>query len=169
LTTAQAGTATPTTAATITGVRRYHSTTVTYDLTINDLHTYYVEAGTTPVLVHNCGNGLTRTAQKAQALQDAGVPAYSEPLEVRQVPATTPGGRQIMDGSHQPVYFAEEDYLTASDNLVTFQDHHTGHQFGAPGGVGDQGPHLHVRPFDNPRSGQLPGVQEHYYYDPKLD
>jgi RHS repeat-associated protein len=42
---------------TITGVRRYHSATVTYDLTINDLHTYYVDAGTTPVLVHNCGNG----------------------------------------------------------------------------------------------------------------
>jgi hypothetical protein len=39
---------------TITAVRLYHSATVTYDLTINDLHTYYVQAGTTPVLVHNC-------------------------------------------------------------------------------------------------------------------
>ena len=28
---------------------------VTYNLTIDGLHTYYVEAGTTPVLVHNCG------------------------------------------------------------------------------------------------------------------
>jgi hypothetical protein len=27
------------------------------DLTIASLHTYYVEAGTTPVLVHNCGTG----------------------------------------------------------------------------------------------------------------
>lgn len=27
------------------------------DLTVNDLHTYYVLAGTTPVLVHNCGPG----------------------------------------------------------------------------------------------------------------
>ncbi len=26
---------------------------MTYDLTVADLHTYYVEAGTTPVLVHN--------------------------------------------------------------------------------------------------------------------
>jgi hypothetical protein len=32
----------------------YHATAVTYDLTINGLHTYYVMAGTTPVLVHNC-------------------------------------------------------------------------------------------------------------------
>jgi hypothetical protein len=28
------------------------------DLTVADLHTYYVVAGTTPVLVHNCGGGL---------------------------------------------------------------------------------------------------------------
>ena len=26
-----------------------------YDLTVDDIHTYYVMAGTTPVLVHNCG------------------------------------------------------------------------------------------------------------------
>ncbi len=25
------------------------------DLTVNDIHTYYVLAGATPVLVHNCG------------------------------------------------------------------------------------------------------------------
>ncbi|MCW2899680.1 MAG: Pretoxin domain, partial [Streptosporangiaceae bacterium] len=31
------------------------ATQTTYDLTINGLHTYYVEAGTTPVLVHNSG------------------------------------------------------------------------------------------------------------------
>ncbi|MFD7933401.1 polymorphic toxin-type HINT domain-containing protein [Streptomyces sp. NPDC059755] len=27
-----------------------------YNLTVNDLHTYYVQAGATPVLVHNCGD-----------------------------------------------------------------------------------------------------------------
>ncbi|MEN3614291.1 hypothetical protein AAH979_32675 [Plantactinospora sp. ZYX-F-223] len=26
-----------------------------YNLTVDDIHTYYVLAGTTPVLVHNCG------------------------------------------------------------------------------------------------------------------
>lgn len=47
---------TPDGAARITAVRLYHATTVTYDLTVADQHTYYVEttAGT-PVLVHNCG------------------------------------------------------------------------------------------------------------------
>jgi len=56
---------TPTGTAEVTGVRLYHAHTVTYDLTIGTLHTYYVEAGSTPVLVHNitpgqafkCGSG----------------------------------------------------------------------------------------------------------------
>ncbi|MEV0912661.1 DddA-like double-stranded DNA deaminase toxin [Streptomyces hokutonensis] len=46
---------TPTGTAEVTGVRLYHANTATYDLTIGTLHTYYVVAGTTPVLVHNCG------------------------------------------------------------------------------------------------------------------
>ena len=41
----------------ITGIRDYTATMVTYNLTIDQLHTYYVQAGTTPLLVHNCGGG----------------------------------------------------------------------------------------------------------------
>lgn len=40
---------------TVTGVRNYHDAVVTYDLTVSRLHTYFVLAGTAPVLVHNCG------------------------------------------------------------------------------------------------------------------
>lgn len=43
------------TVITVLTVRNYHKRDVTYNLTVNDLHTYYVLAGTTPVLVHNCG------------------------------------------------------------------------------------------------------------------
>ncbi|MYR83395.1 hypothetical protein GTY41_00145 [Streptomyces sp. SID685] len=39
--------------ATVTNVRNYHSTAVTYDLTIAGLHTYCVLAGGVPILVHN--------------------------------------------------------------------------------------------------------------------
>jgi hypothetical protein len=45
---------TPTGTATVTRLRLYHSTQTTYDLTISGLHTYYVMAGSAPVLVHNC-------------------------------------------------------------------------------------------------------------------
>jgi len=40
---------------TVETVHSYTSSMVTYDLTIDGLHTYYVEAGDTPVLVHNSG------------------------------------------------------------------------------------------------------------------
>ncbi|HWE89887.1 MAG TPA: glycohydrolase toxin TNT-related protein, partial [Pseudonocardiaceae bacterium] len=43
------------TTVTVATVRNYTASQVTYDLTIDDLHTYYVEAGNTPVLVHNAG------------------------------------------------------------------------------------------------------------------
>ncbi|MFG2149532.1 LamG-like jellyroll fold domain-containing protein [Streptomyces sp. NPDC048696] len=46
---------TPTGTAEVTDVRLFHANTTTYDLTVGDLHTYYVVAGGTPVLVHNCG------------------------------------------------------------------------------------------------------------------
>lgn len=50
---------TPTGHAEVTGVTLFHANTTTYDLTIGDLHTYYVVAGDTPVLVHNCGGTET--------------------------------------------------------------------------------------------------------------
>ncbi|MFJ3163215.1 polymorphic toxin-type HINT domain-containing protein [Streptomyces kanasensis] len=41
-------------AAPIAEVSRWQTSQAAYDLTVNDLHTYYVLAGETPVLVHNC-------------------------------------------------------------------------------------------------------------------
>jgi hypothetical protein len=39
----------------ITALRRHTEQTTVYNLTVDHLHTYYVIAGATPVLVHNCG------------------------------------------------------------------------------------------------------------------
>ncbi|WP_051385779.1 DUF6531 domain-containing protein [Actinokineospora inagensis] len=105
---------------------------------------------------------------KQQALRDAGVPEGAEPLDAYTVPSTTPSGRQILDENYQPVRFPEEVYENANGDLIVFQDHYTGHDFGDPNGVGNQPPHVHVRPYDDPRGGQIPGAQEHYYYDPSL-
>ncbi|MEC3996358.1 RHS repeat-associated core domain-containing protein [Actinacidiphila sp. DG2A-62] len=41
----------------VTRVRNYTGHIVTYNLTISELHTYYVLAGATAVLVHNCPTG----------------------------------------------------------------------------------------------------------------
>ena len=47
------------TTVTVTGVHNFHQRQVTYDLTVAELHTYYVLAGATPVLVHNCGGPVS--------------------------------------------------------------------------------------------------------------
>ncbi|MEW2162207.1 RHS repeat-associated core domain-containing protein [Streptomyces sp. NPDC007084] len=45
------------TTATVTRIRNFHQHGLTYDLTVGMVHTYYVLAGATPVLVHNCNLG----------------------------------------------------------------------------------------------------------------
>ncbi|WP_230396183.1 ricin-type beta-trefoil lectin domain protein [Streptomyces blattellae] len=67
----------------VTAVQRWTTPDATvHNLTVSDLHTYYVLAGTTPVLVHNCneaGDYLYRGIPK-------GHPAYDDALQGRAVP-----------------------------------------------------------------------------------
>ncbi|MDG4797818.1 polymorphic toxin-type HINT domain-containing protein [Micromonospora sp. WMMD1082] len=51
--------------ATVTDVRSYARQQVMYDLTVDTIHTYYVVAGETPVLVHNCGEAFLDDAGEA--------------------------------------------------------------------------------------------------------
>ncbi|MFF8940614.1 RHS repeat-associated core domain-containing protein [Streptomyces paradoxus] len=46
----------------ITSVRHRPHAVLVYNLTVDDLHTYYALAGETPVLVHNCNTSLTEYA-----------------------------------------------------------------------------------------------------------
>lgn len=43
--------------ATVVKVRNFAGNETMRDLTVANIHTYYVVAGKTPVLVHNCGTG----------------------------------------------------------------------------------------------------------------
>ncbi len=47
------------TTLTVQTTRNYPYAVTTYNLTVDDFHTYYVLAGATPVLVHNCGGEAT--------------------------------------------------------------------------------------------------------------
>ncbi|ACU71256.1 Hedgehog/intein hint domain protein [Catenulispora acidiphila DSM 44928] len=49
--------------ATVSGVHARFGPLVTYDLTIDGLHTYFVVAGSAPVLVHNCDGDLLDIAK----------------------------------------------------------------------------------------------------------
>jgi hypothetical protein len=44
---------------TVVSVRSFTGSQWMYDLTVDDLHTYYVAAGDEPVLVHNCGKWMS--------------------------------------------------------------------------------------------------------------
>ncbi|AUS82065.1 hypothetical protein C1701_26935 [Actinoalloteichus sp. AHMU CJ021] len=50
---------------TITHAHTYPHHHRVHNLTINAIHTYYVLAGETPVLVHNCGGGVTGAPRSA--------------------------------------------------------------------------------------------------------
>ncbi|MER5884152.1 putative T7SS-secreted protein [Streptomyces sp. NPDC001941] len=104
---------------------------------------------------------------KADALREAGIPEGATPIEIDDyVPATTPewqGAKQLMDENHQPIYYREEVYEHPNgQDYVVFQDHWFGHR--KPGEDGYQPSHVHVRPFEDTRNGQIPGTEPHYYY-----
>ncbi|MEU6538459.1 Hint domain-containing protein [Streptomyces sp. NPDC047000] len=51
-------------AVVVSAVEIWHRQHLTHDLTVGFTHTYYVLAGKTPVLVHNCGGDLLRRARE---------------------------------------------------------------------------------------------------------
>ncbi|MEU7035225.1 RHS repeat-associated core domain-containing protein [Streptomyces sp. NPDC046237] len=74
----------------ITAVKRYTEQQRTHDLTIDDIHAYYVLAGATPVLVHNCGG--SNVGGTHGSLRPANQPGFSGPQEINHMPqhASTP-------------------------------------------------------------------------------
>ncbi|WP_327178569.1 HINT domain-containing protein [Streptomyces sp. NBC_01335] len=49
----------------VTGVRHYTKPQLTHDLTVTDIHAYYVLAGDTPLLVHNCDITMEEAINRA--------------------------------------------------------------------------------------------------------
>ncbi|MEU7342471.1 polymorphic toxin-type HINT domain-containing protein [Streptomyces bacillaris] len=54
----------------ITAIKRWTETATVHNLTVADLHTYYVLAGATPVLVHNCNVALGQKAEGTYSWAD---------------------------------------------------------------------------------------------------
>ena len=70
---------------TVVALRDYTATMVTYNLTVDGVHTYYVVAGNTPVLVHNDGGDgpdfATSTQARLAAMRAAGLPTSLQPIK----------------------------------------------------------------------------------------
>ncbi|WP_240981788.1 MULTISPECIES: polymorphic toxin-type HINT domain-containing protein [unclassified Streptomyces] len=60
----------------ITAVKHYTKGQRTHDLTIDDLHAYYVLAGATPVLVHNCNTSYQLSLDTRAAVGSGNAQAY---------------------------------------------------------------------------------------------
>ncbi|NUP22758.1 MAG: hypothetical protein HOZ81_43210 [Streptomyces sp.] len=104
----------------------------------------------------------SRNAAFRQAKRDLDIPMSQQADEIRRVPMTDRTGTQIMDGG-KPVMTREYVYTRRDGSRVIIQDHSYGHDF-KEGGVGNQGPHYNVRPWENPRTGKVPGTAQHYEY-----
>jgi hypothetical protein len=80
--------------ATVVEKRTYHTTATTYDLTINGLHTYYVLAGTTPVLVHNVDLGELNSCPVSPTTHWADVSVHESNGDVVQNYAVRSGAQR---------------------------------------------------------------------------
>ncbi|MEU0529104.1 RHS repeat-associated core domain-containing protein [Amycolatopsis tolypomycina] len=109
-------------------VRRYGASDRTYNLTVDSVHTYYVLAGTTPVLVHNCNtlpNGYTSSpGLKGDPYHPDSVAARSAENQALYGPTRTeqaaklgyetriPAQKAPFDSHGQTVYFNGQNYIS---------------------------------------------------------
>ncbi|MEY8846842.1 T7SS effector LXG polymorphic toxin [Bacillus safensis] len=94
-----------------------------------------------------------------EAKKDAGILRSQHPESIRRVEMRTApheGGRVIKDEYGKIIWTKEYLYTNNKGQKIIIQDHSAGHK------KGGQGPHFNVRPFDNPRTGKVPGTKEHY-------
>jgi hypothetical protein len=113
------------TRATITAIRNYTTTMVTYDLTINTLHTYYVEARNIPVLVHNCDEDVpsiedhvTPRHTSGGAEADASKSLFDDSVDLEQLAegsAGQIGARQATTGNIR--YFLRTKDIIRTDRF----------------------------------------------------
>ncbi|WP_241740846.1 polymorphic toxin-type HINT domain-containing protein [Streptomyces sp. L2] len=71
-----------------------------YNLTVDTLHTYYVLAGATPVLVHNCGEVAVDTNAVTDALSGARTAEVDAALAGRAPVLSPTAHRELLEGGH---------------------------------------------------------------------
>ena len=98
------------------------------DLTVANEHTYYVLAGNTPVLVHNCGEGARFAVDSegvATDLQPLGrgstgrtvSNSLNEQLAMKQAMSDPAAGRQLRITMTDPRWLAKDGWVKMSQNV----------------------------------------------------
>jgi RHS repeat-associated protein len=104
----------------------------------------------------------SRNVALNQAKRDAGIPSSQQPEKVESVPmraAPHEGGHVLKDANGNVIYTREYHYTNSRGQKIIIQEHSAGHM------KGGQGPHFNVRPEENPRTGSVPGTQDHYPFE----
>lgn len=143
-----------------------------FNFEVEHAHTYFV--GNTAAWVHNrCDGNNTpfnsRNEAFDQARRDLGIPRSQQPESTRMVDMTRPDGSRVLGADGRPIQtrewvYTRSDPATGRSERVVIQDHSAGHSYG---GTGDQPSHFNVRPYDNTRTGSVPGTRDHYYFPPR--
>ncbi|MCI0766070.1 HNH/endonuclease VII fold putative polymorphic toxin [Bacillus sp. TL12] len=105
----------------------------------------------------------SRGASLKEIKRQLNIPRSQHPISQKMVPLTDSNGKRILNDNKQPIMTRELTYEVKGQKII-IQDHSEGHKFGE-GGIGDQPPHHNVRPEYNTRTGQVDGMEDHYYFE----
>jgi RHS repeat-associated protein len=142
----------------VTVVRRAEraATTTVYNLTVSDTHTYYVVAGNTPVLVHNCGDddGLLHPGRNG---------ADDTPQDWIPMNSWTRSGANLAEGNHHFVVMPDKSVRTFHESIweIAPGAGHTSLSRGKgvlAAGTFDVGPGGVINRFDNFSGHYRPGA-----------
>ena len=151
---------------TLTVVRTRHWTQVTavYNLTVEDIHTYYVLAGSAPVLVHNCRDAAV-AARHGGAVVEGGYkfPSHRSARQAASEMVGDMGSNSVAirarDFRGGPYWMRDSDKVIgrkSADGTRLWRDDFTGHVFKDGRGNVEKiiGPHLNVEAPHLPNGGK---------------
>ncbi|MDY7089929.1 MAG: GH-E family nuclease, partial [Actinomycetota bacterium] len=146
----------------VIAVHNFTGTEVMRDLTVATTHTYYVLAGTTPVLVHNCGGGEAGHGSACQC-STGGRPIGSNGQYLANPNTPAPGAvdaNGMVRGTNKPGHTTSRGGWRADTTDEAWKT-------GTPGPNGGvmcprQGPNCAGEVFRNPAAGQPAGDMGHW-------
>ncbi|MEE1797665.1 polymorphic toxin-type HINT domain-containing protein [Streptomyces sp. JV176] len=101
----------------IKAVSQHAESTTVYNLTVDDLHTYYVLAGVTSVLVHNCNVALGY--QKAQAAQWANQKGFKHYMDIKYINNWSMHVRGAIDNPNTVIHVYTEQFTGGFEGMAT--------------------------------------------------
>ncbi|WP_245736474.1 polymorphic toxin-type HINT domain-containing protein [Micromonospora pattaloongensis] len=141
-------------AVAVAGIERHTRDAIVHNLSVNDIHTYYVLAGTTPVLVHNCRDGLLHPGRNG---------ADDSPQDWIPMSSWTRNGANLAEGNHHFVVMPDKSVRTFHESLweIAPGAGHTSLSRGKgvlAAGTFDVGPGGVINRFDNFSGHYRPGA-----------